>query len=145
MVAASLNARFRNSARPSGMMADAGIIVHAFDATEDPEHPWRPPTLSRSACRATPGCNPLLIDRSSASLIYTTNAALFTGGGAAGRSGLIMRPEAICLLCSCERRRPLPYRCHTRCLHTLPASAYCVLCPLPCPLPYPLCLLAAYL
>jgi len=84
---------FRNG-KATNSLSGVGIIVHGFDAMEDPERPWRP-------CPSGLGCSTLR-DRVSTSII---NGGMHQGDFslplfACDNGGLIMRGESSRLLCS---------------------------------------------
>jgi len=90
---ARLNKMFRNG-KATNSLSGVGIIVHGFDAMEDPERPWRP-------CPSGLGCSTLR-DRVSTSII---NGGMHQGDFslplfACDNGGLIMRGESSRLLCS---------------------------------------------
>ena len=98
---AKLNSRYRD-AKVSSVLSEAGVIVHTFDGSEDvySNHLWRPGGVG--GCDKRQGCNADLTDRASASVLYAGSTRVFTGGGAVGHSGLVMRPDpsSFCLLCA---------------------------------------------
>lgn len=64
---------------------DLGVIIHAPDGSEDPQHPWM--VCTGEECKNAP-------DRLSASVIYLGTTAAFSGGG-----GVIINPKHSRLLC----------------------------------------------
>ena len=91
---ARLNEMFR-SGKATNSLSGVGIIVHGFDAMEDPERPWRPCPPDGGGCAT-------LRDRLSTSIVNggmhqdDFSLPLF----ACDNGGLIMRGESSRLLCS---------------------------------------------
>ena len=75
-VADRLNARFVGAVLGSGKLSEIGVIMHAFDATEDPQAPWAPCPQGNVICG-------FLHDKVSASAVYLgkTNAYTVKYGG----------------------------------------------------------------
>ena len=75
-VADRLNARFVGAVLGSGKLSEIGVIMHAFDATEDPQAPWAPCPAGNVICG-------FLHDKVSASAVYLgkTNAYTVKYGG----------------------------------------------------------------
>ena len=75
-VADRLNTRFVSAVPGSGKLSEIGVIMHAFDATEDPQAPWAPCPEGDVICG-------FLHDKVSASAVYIgkTNAYTVKYGG----------------------------------------------------------------
>ena len=75
-IADNLNTRFASAVPGSGKLSEVGVIMHAFDATEDPQAPWAPCPEGNVICG-------FLHDKVSASAVYIgkTNAYTVKYGG----------------------------------------------------------------
>lgn len=75
-IADNLNTRFASAVPGSGKLSEVGVIMHAFDATEDPQAPWAPCSEGNVICG-------FLHDKVSASAVYIgkTNAYTVKYGG----------------------------------------------------------------
>lgn len=75
-VVGRLNERFQTAVQGSSKLSEIGVIMHAFDATEDPEAPWAPCPEGNEVCG-------FLHNMVSASVVYLgkTNAYTVKGGG----------------------------------------------------------------
>lgn len=82
-----INMRYRNYKPGSNLLADIGVVIHAFDGQEDPDRKW-------AVCPPNSQCG-FISDRMSASVIFKGKTAAFSGGG-----GVILNPEATRLLCA---------------------------------------------
>ena len=93
---ARLNEMFR-SGRATNSLSSVGIIVHGFDAMEDPLRPWRPCPADGGGCAA-------LGDRLSTSIVngamHQPHDGAFLPLFGCDNGGLIMRGSSNRLLCS---------------------------------------------
>ena len=86
-----INARFHDAKAGSNALADAGVILHSWDRTEDPHRPWM-------LCSTKSDC-PSLADRSyvSTSVVYAGKQITFD---IERRGGVILNPRFAKLLCA---------------------------------------------
>jgi hypothetical protein len=88
-VADHLNTRFVSAVPGSGELSEIGVIMHAFDATEDPQAPWAPCPEGNVICG-------FLHDKVSASAVYIgkTNAYTVKYGG------VVLNPNIVRVNCA---------------------------------------------
>ena len=87
-VANLLNARFLNAVPGSSKLSDIGVIMHAFDATEDPQSPWAPCPLDNEICG-------FLHDRVSTSAVYFGK----TVASSVKHGGVVLNPNVARVKC----------------------------------------------
>ena len=85
-----VNARFHGAQLGSNRLDEAGVILHTFDATEDPHRPW-------ALCSLASECS-FLTDRS-----YVSTSVVYEGKSIAfglDHGGVILNPKFAQLLCA---------------------------------------------